>query len=258
VAARGRGAPARPGSGRHFLRSARLAAEIVATADVGPGDLVVEIGAGFGRLTAPLQRTGARVVAVEVDPALAASLRRRYARGPLTVIEADVLTLPAPAEPHRVVGNIPFAITTPILHRLLDDPRSLLQRADLIVQDGFARKRASSRPSTLLVLRWLPWWQLHAERHLPAACFDPPPVVDAALLTVRRRPRALLAAADAGAYRAFLERAFTRDARPVRRTTPLGPLTWKRFARDRGLRLDARPHELDVWDWVALFTLAGR
>ena len=137
-------------------------------------------------------------------------------------------------------------------------PARSLQRADLIVQAGFARKRTSSRPSTLLALRWLPWWRLDAERHLPAACFDPPPAVDAALLTIRRRPRALLAAADAAAYRAFVENAFTRDARPVRRTTPVAPLTWKRFARDRGLRLDARPHELDVWDWVALFTLGGR
>jgi 23S rRNA (adenine-N6)-dimethyltransferase len=258
VAARGRGAHARPGSGRHFLRSARLAAEIVATAGVGPGDLVVEIGAGFGRLTAPLARTGARVVAVELDPGLAAALRRRFGRGPLTVVEADVLMLPAPLEPHRVVGNIPFGITTPILHRLLDDPGSPLQRADLIVQDGFARKRLSSRPSTLLALRWLPWWWLHAERHLPAACFDPPPAVDAALLTIRRRPQALLAAADAAGYRALLETAFTGNSRPVRRATPVAPLTWKRFARDRGLQLDARPRELDVWDWVALFTLGGR
>jgi 23S rRNA (adenine-N6)-dimethyltransferase len=258
VAARGRGAHARPGTGRHFLRSARLAAEIVAEAGVRPDELVVEIGAGFGRLTAPLQRAGARVVAVELDPGLAAALRRRLGCDRLTVVEADVLTLPPPAEPHRVAGNIPFAITTPILHRLLDDPCSLLQRADLIVQDGFARKRTSSRPSTLLALRWLPWWRLHAERRLPAACFDPPPTVDAALLTIRRRMPGLLAAADAEAYRAFLERAFTRDARPVRRTPPLPPLTWKRFARDRGLRLDARPHELDVWDWVALFALAGR
>jgi 23S rRNA (adenine-N6)-dimethyltransferase len=157
-----------------------------------------------------------------------------------------------------VVGNIPFGITTPILHRLLDDPGSPLQRADLIVQDGFARKRLSSRPSTLLALRWLPWWWLHAERHLPAACFDPPPAVDAALLTIRRRPQALLAAADAAGYRALLETAFTGNSRPVRRATPVAPLTWKRFARDRGLQLDARPRELDVWDWVALFTLGGR
>lgn len=218
---------------------------------------MVEIGAGFGRLTAPLRTTGARVVAVEIDPGLAGSLRRRHGGHRVTVIEADFLTVTPPAEPHRTLGNVPFAITTPILRRLLDDPASQLRRADLIVQDGLVRKRAATRPSTLLSLRWQPWWELRTERHLPAACFDPPPQVDAAVLSARRRRPALLQAGQAPAYRAFLEAGFTRDARPVRRALGLPPRTWKRFARSRGLPVDSRPHELDVWDWVALFGLAG-
>jgi len=256
VAARGRGPRPQAGHGQHFLRSAGLAAEIVASAGVREGELVVEIGAGFGRLTAPLRMAGARVVAVELDPGLAESLRRRYGGDRVTVVEADFLALAPPAESHRVVGNVPFAITTPILRRLLDDPASALARADLIVQDGVVRKRAATRPSTLLALRWQPWWRLQAERHLPAACFDPPPRVDAALLAIRPRRPTLLPPAQAGAYRAFLEAGFTRDARPVRRALALPPRTWKRFARSRGLHPDARPHELDVWDWVALYGLA--
>ena len=216
---------------------------------------MVEIGAGLGRLTAPLRTAGARIVAVEIDPRLAESLRRRHGGAGVTVIEADFLTLPPPGEPHRGLGNVPFAITTPILRRLLDDPASRLRRADLIVQDGLVRKRAATRPSTLLSLRWQPWWELHAERHLPAACFDPPPRVDAALLTARRRRPALLPTEQAAAYRMFLAAGFTRDARPVRRALGLPRRTWKRFARGRGLPTDARPHELDVWDWVALFGL---
>jgi 23S rRNA (adenine-N6)-dimethyltransferase len=258
VAARSRGGSVRPAGGRHFLRSARLAEEIVASAEVGPGELVVELGAGFGRLTAPLARAGARVVAVELDPSLAASLRRRFAGGDVTVVEADILTVPQPTETHRAVGNIPFGITTPILHRILDDIGSPLQRADLIVQAGFARKRTAIRPSTLLALGWLPWWSLQTERELPAACFDPPPQVHAALVTVRRRHTPLLGPARAGGYRAFLREAFTPANRPVRRTVPISPLGWKRFARDRGLALDARPHDLDVWDWVGLYLQSGR
>jgi 23S rRNA (adenine-N6)-dimethyltransferase len=257
VAARGRGARPQTGHGRHFLRNARLAAEIVASTGVCEGELVVEIGAGFGRLTAPLRTSGARVVAVELDPELAGSLRRRYGGERVTVVEADFLTLAPPAEPHRVIGNVPFAITTPILRRLLDTPASELRRADLIVQEGLARKRAGTRPSTMLSLRWQPWWRLQAERRLPAACFDPPPRVDAALLAIRPRRPALLPAERAAAYRAFLEAGFTRDARPVRRALGLPPRTWKRFARGRGLTADARPYELDVWDWVALFGVAG-
>ncbi len=258
MAARGRGGRLPPAGGQHFLRSPRLADEIVAGAGLRPDELVLEIGPGFGRLTAPLLAAGARVVAVELDPGLAASLRRRHGGPGLTVVEGDFLATAPLREPHRVLGNIPFAVTTPILRRLLDDPCGPLERAELIVQDGFARKRTSARPTTLLALGWLPWWRLAAERHLPAACFDPPPAVDAALLSVRRRRPALLAPGRAAAYRAFVRSGFTRDARPVRRAAGVAPLAWKRFARERGLPLDARPHELDVWDWVALFGIAGR
>jgi len=253
VAARGRGTRPQAGHGRHFLRSAGLADEIVASAGIREGELVVEIGAGFGRLTAPLRNAGARVVAVELDRELAGSLRRRYGGERVTVVEADFLALSMPAEPHRILGNVPFAITTPILRRLLDDPAPAFAGADLIVQEGVVRKRAVTRPSTLRFLRWQPWWRLQAERHLPAGCFDPPPRVDAALLAIRPRRPALLPPEQSGAYRAFLEAGFTRDARPVRRALGLPPRTWKRFARARGLQPDARPHELDVWDWVALF-----
>jgi 23S rRNA (adenine-N6)-dimethyltransferase len=258
VAARERGTSLPPAGGQHFLRSGRLAGEIVAAADVRPDELVVEVGAGFGRLTAPLLRAGARVVAVEIDPVLAASLRRRHTDARLTVVAADFLHTPAVTEPHRVLGNIPFAITTPILHRLLDQPPTPLRRAELIVQDGFARKRAASRPTTLLALGWLPWWRLVIERHLPAACFDPPPAVDAAVLSIAPRRPELLASSDAPAYRAFLREGFTRDARPVRRALAIPPRTWKRFARDRGLATTARPHELDAWDWAELYRIAGR
>ena len=255
MAAGSRGPRPQTGHGRHFLRSAALAAEIVGSAGVREDELVVEIGAGFGRLTAPLRSAGARVVAVEIDAGLAESLRRRQGGGRVAVVQADFLTLTPPAEPHRALGNVPFGITTAILRHLLDEPASHLRRADLIVQDDLVRKRAVTRPSTLLSLRWQPWWELHAERHLPAACFDPPPRVDAALLTVRRRRPALLPEEHAAAYRTFVAAGFTRDARAVRRALGLPPRTWKRFARGRGLAIDARPYELDVWDWVALFGL---
>lgn len=75
---------------------------------------------------------------------------------------------------------------------------------------------------------------------------------------MRRRAPALLEAGRAPAYRSFLRAGFTRDARPLRRVVPISPREWKRLARDRGLRLDARPYELDVWDWLALFRIAGR
>ena len=171
----------------------------------------------------------------------------------MSVVEGDALVVPFPEEPHRVAGNVPFHITTALLRSVLDDPGSPCFAADLIVQDGLARKRCAMRPCTMLSLAWLPWWRLSIERLLPAGCFEPRPSVDAALLAARRREPGLLPVDSAAAYRALLRRAFDHADRPVRHTAAPGAAAWKRLARDRGLAYDARPRQLDVWDWVALF-----
>ena len=256
MAARGRGSGRQPASGRHLLRSARLAAELVAAAGIARDDLVVEIGAGTGRLTEPLADAAGGLIAVEIDPASAAALARRFAGRPGVAVRcADILATPLPDGPYRAFGNVPFAASTAILRRLLDDPAAGLTAADLIVQHGLARKRTSVRPCTMLSLSWLPWWRLEVERQLPPACFDPPPSVDAAVLTVRRRTPALLDPADAEPYRRLLRGAFGSAHLPLRRSLGLPPQRWKRFARERGLPLMAGPRQLDVWEWVALLAL---
>ena len=239
-------------SGQHLLRSP-LADELAAAAGIAGGDLVVEIGAGTGRLTAPLAERAGHVIAIEVDPRLARQLRRRFqVDGRVTVVEADGLAAALPQSPFRVVSNLPFAITTPMLRRLLDGPGLPLRSADLVVQRGFAVKRCSPRPCTLLSAGWLPWWQLGVERVLPPDCFQPPPSVESAVLSARRRPRPLVDAAAADDYRLLLRRAFRRDNRPVRVALGLERRRWAAFTRPRGLADDARPTQLDVWDWAAL------
>ena len=136
--------------GQNFLASRALAAQLVRDAKVEPGDLVVELGAGAGILTAQLARRARGVQAVELDPVWAERLRRRFAGSErVDVIEADLVRVPLPAEPFRVVANLPFGETSRLLRRLLDDPATALARADLILQWEVARKRAG-RPRTAL------------------------------------------------------------------------------------------------------------
>ena len=152
-------------TGQHFLRSARLATSIVRAAEVPRGALVLDIGAGFGRLTGPLLDAGARVVAIELDPKLARSLGRRYPAA--RVICDDALAVALPRRPFRVVANLPFGITTALVRRLAASPH--LERADLVVGRGFALK------SGLPITRWL-------SRH----DFMPAPSTDAAVITIAR------------------------------------------------------------------------
>jgi len=154
---RARSGEPRP-SGRHLLRSGPLARELVSQASIDADDLVVEIRAGTGRITHALAPAARRVVAVELDPSFGKVLRGRFP-GPsnVEIVEGDIFQVPLPRAPFRAFGNVPFALTTAILRRLLDDPTAALRRADLIVQYETARKRASVWPSHALSLGWLPW-----------------------------------------------------------------------------------------------------
>jgi 23S rRNA (adenine-N6)-dimethyltransferase len=220
---------------------------------------VVEIGAGTGRLTEPLARSAGRVVAVELDPSFAEVLQRRFRDRPnVTVVEGDILQVPLPDAPFRVVGNVPFALTTAILHRLLDDPTSALVRADLIVQYEAARKRAAVWPSTLASLGWQPWWEFNLSRHLSARAFEPVPAVDAGLLCTTRRRPPLLPAHQRSRYRSLVRAGFQRAGLPLTRSLRhrIPERAWKRVARERGIGPQSNASDLDVFDWVALFALA--
>lgn len=241
--------------GQHFLRSARIAAELVRDAGVGSNDHVVEIGAGAGRLTLPLAEHAGRVSAIELDPQLVERLRRSFHDHPnVHIVHDDIVRTVLPTEPWRAFGNIPFSLTTTILRRLLDDPVGGPRRADLLIQLESARKRSAPHPSTLLSLSWLPWWELTLVRRIPRHGFEPPPSVDAGLLTADRRRHPLLDPRRRPQYLVLLRRAFDHGSWPVRRSLrgTLAPMTWKRLARERGIHVDARPSHLDVWDWVAI------
>jgi 23S rRNA (adenine-N6)-dimethyltransferase len=194
---------------QNFLASSALAAQLVREAKVAGSELVVEIGAGSGTLTAELARRAALVQAIEVDPVWARQLRRRFARfNNVEVIERDALTATLPDRPFRVIANLPFGATTALLRRLLDDPLTPLARADLLLQWEVARKRAG-RPRTALSAAWTPWWRFRLGRRVPAAAFRPRPSADAGVLIVERRREALLPAVAHEAFGDFVRSLFT-------------------------------------------------
>jgi 23S rRNA (adenine-N6)-dimethyltransferase len=160
------------------------AARIVAGAAVRPGELVLDIGAGHGALTAELVGRGARVIAVELHPARARQLQERFAGRPVTVLQADALSMRLPRHPFRVVASPPYAITSPLL-RLLLAPSSRLTAADLVLQRAVVRRYASGPAAG--PGRWRRRWRLQEGCSLPRRAFRPSPRVDSAVLVVRRR-----------------------------------------------------------------------
>jgi 23S rRNA (adenine-N6)-dimethyltransferase len=245
-----------PARGQHLLRNDAIAAELVGQAGIRTDELVVEIGPGLGRLTAPLARSAGHLVAIEIDERFAAQLRSRFAStANVEVVVGDALKVALPRAPFRVVGNLPFGATTQILRRIFDDEELELTAVDVLVEWNVARKRASPRPTNLVSLGWQPWWTFDLVRHLPASAFEPRPAVDAGFLAIRPRIQQLLRADQRTAYRALLSRAFRKANLPVARslTDAVRARTVTRCLRDRGLSPGARPTDLDVFDWVALF-----
>ena len=205
-----RASSARPSWARsqHFLRSGALAAELVAGAGIGAADLVVELGAGTGRLTAELARVAGRVVAVELDPRLAAGLRSRW--GNVEVVEGDATRVALPRAPFRVVANLPFSRTTELLHLLLDDVRTPLLQADLIVEWAVAHKHGVPWPSSLNGVLWGARYEVRVARRLPRGAFTPQPSVDAGVVVFRRRSEPLVPSELAAAYHRFVATGFRR------------------------------------------------
>lgn len=238
---------ARSAPGQHFLRSSRLAAALVRDAGVARDDLVVDVGAGAGVLTRALLDAGAKVVAIERDPSLAAGLRTRFGHG-VSVVEADALDWPVPTEPFAVVANLPFAGSGAILSRLLRGP---VTRAVVIVEWGFAQKHAAVWPSTLKGTHWRAFYEVEIARRLDRSAFAPPPSVDAAVLGFTRKAQPLVRRAESERYWRFLSTAFHAGTE-IRRSV-LTPLQAKRLAAALGFRPNARPRDLDARQWASVY-----
>jgi 23S rRNA (adenine-N6)-dimethyltransferase len=252
--------PSRGAPGQHFLRSSRLAAELVRDAGVEAGQLVVEIGAGTGVLTRALAETGARVIALELDAVLALDLRRRLSPAyGVSVVEVDALRWEWPSDHFAVVSNLPFANSGAILANLLRDPRSGLRQADVIVQWDFAAKHAAVWPATLRCTYWRAWYDVSIVRRLARTAFSPTPGVDAAVMRIARREPPLVPPEDSERYWRFLSHAF-RGQVPIRRSLRprVSPLQLKRLAPTIGFAPEARARDLDGRQWAALFSRGTR
>ena len=245
---------ARKRFGQHFLTDKSIITDIVDAINPQVGQVMVEIGPGLAALTQPLVERLGHLTVIELDRDLAVRLRQHQH---LTVIESDVLrvdfskisTSAEDSQKIRVVGNLPYNISTPILFHLLDyvdhieDQYFMLQKE---VIDRMVAPAGSSDYSRLSVM--LQWrYEMANILFVPPTSFDPPPRVDSAIVSML--PRANPPAIDVNRLSELVQVAFSQRRKLMRHT--LGKwLEEKKYSGN--FDLQRRAQEVPVQEYIDL------
>lgn len=179
--------------GQHLLHHRKTIDEIVRIANVNTQDIVLDLGAGKGALTNLLSHKAKKVLAVEYDEKFIGILKDKFRDKENTIIiQQDILKLKLPKEDFIVVANIPYAITTPILKKLLNDPVSNFQKGVILMEKGAAKRFTSKFVKDPYVIAWRMWFDLRFEKSVPRKYFSPPPRVDSAIVSITRKKKPLV------------------------------------------------------------------
>jgi 16S rRNA (adenine1518-N6/adenine1519-N6)-dimethyltransferase len=266
---RAAGLRARHALSQNFLADADVLSAVLEEADPASGGRVLEIGPGLGLLTGGLLDAGAQVTAVELDIGLAAFLRDRFAAaleaGQLTLIvgdalDQDLVRLVPPA--YDVVANLPYHITSPILHALLGEPPRP-RRLVLMVQREVA-ERIAAPPGKMSYLSV--FVQYHARVRIafrvPPEAFEPEPAVDSAVIVVEPYDADdRLAPDEEDALWRLVQAAFRERRKMIHnvlaRQLPLDAGRVATALAQAGIAPDRRPQTLAVGEWLVLREAIG-
>jgi 16S rRNA (adenine1518-N6/adenine1519-N6)-dimethyltransferase len=254
--------PAKRHLGQHFLTDPAILGRIADALGAGPGDAVLEIGPGRGALTRALLARGFDVTAIERDPDLIGPLRAAFPA--LRLVHADALAAdwhalarPGPGGGRRIIGNIPYNITSPLIDKALEPPRPAV--VVFLVQKEVADRLAAAPGTagwgalTVGVTAVAAVERLFA---VPAGAFRPRPRVDSAVVRLTPRARPLVADADLAGFRRFVTALFgarrKQLVRALRTAIGLPAAEAEGLAATVGVAPDCRAETLGTAAFVAL------
>jgi 23S rRNA (adenine-N6)-dimethyltransferase len=245
---------------QNFLARPTLIDQLIRIANITDHDVVLDLGAGHGEITARLARHCRRVVAIEKDPDLARGLELRFAQHANVHVRLDdALATRLPREPFKVVANIPFDISARLIRRLTSATYAPAD-AYLAVQRE-AAERVIGRPrATLLGALIRPWFEPSIVYRFRRTDFRPMPRVDVVFLRLQKRGPPLISPTESAFYRSLVTYCFCAPTRHLQAT--LEPLVgYRRFmhlARDLRLEPAVTPSRVPVAAWLGLSgALAG-
>lgn len=240
---------------QNFLKSPKLVRRLVAKSTINSADIVYEIGAGKGIITAELAHMAGKVVAVEKDSPLVHKLRERFSLyGNVEIVENDFTKYKIAERHYKIFASIPYNITARIVRKILYD-RPVPSEAYLILQKEAAKKFSGCPRETLVSTFAKPFFEFQILTVLRRTDFEPAPNVDSVLLRIRRRDLPLIDSECTTLYSEFVHHGFSAWKRHLRLAYKniFTYKQWKRMSREIGFSLNATATELSFEQWLGLF-----
>jgi len=251
--------------GQHFLKSRTVLNRIVRCISPQSQDLIIEIGAGKGALTFPLAEKAGRVIAIEKDPHLIPFLeKRRFSN--LTILEEDVLRVnfhevvkkASFRRRVKVVGNLPYSLSSPLLQKVLEE-KELISECVFLLQKEMAERlcgQPGSKSYAPLSILFQNHFLIALRFTVSPGSFSPPPKVDSALISLQKRSQPLFSIDNEGLFRDFLKGSFQHRRKILRKNLeklaiPLSAIekAYQKFSIERNIR----PEQLPISQFVELF-----
>ena len=240
--------------GQNFLNSPGVIRKIVEAIAPQRGDVMVEIGPGQAAITEPLMEILGHLHVVEIDRDLIAELKQRFSTEHVTIHEGDALNFDFSqlGGDLRVVGNLPYNISTPLLFHLATFSSHVRDMHFMLQKEVVDRMVAAPVGSEYGRLSVMLQYRFYMERLfiVPPGAFTPAPKVDSAIVRLIPKPAADLNARDEGVFARVVTTAFSQRRKMLRNT--LRDLFDEAALENLGIRATARAEELSVADYVKL------
>lgn len=251
--------------GQNWLRDTAIILKMVSAAQLRPTDLVIEIGPGTGAITRPLAREAGEVIAYEIDPNLVKKLKEElhWAKN-VQILEQNILAreFTLPNRTYKVVGSLPYYITSPILEKLLlAEP--IAQVIVLMVQKEVADKIVTTHPDSSYLANFT---RLFGEPEIvstvPPSAFYPRPQVDSAILRIKTLPEPLLPREDLEQMMVLLHAGFHDPRKQLHNSLAYGlnvdTAKAKHLLQLANIDSERRAETLSLPEWIKLYEVIKR
>jgi 16S rRNA (adenine1518-N6/adenine1519-N6)-dimethyltransferase len=256
--------------GQHFLVDEAVLEHILSAAELGPGDIVVEVGPGLGILTEGLAKQRARVIAVELDSKLVALLKKRLAAFPdVKIVHADILKVTPQrllqnnlsaselVRGYKVIANLPYYITSPVLRHFLEGESRPSEMVVMVQKEVGEAIAATSGKMSLLSVKTQFYSKPAIISYVPAASFYPPPKVDSVILRMDVYSRPPIEVSDVAGFFDMVMHGFSAPRKQLRNSLAhslgMPPSQVASLLEKAGIEGKRRAETLSLEEWRKLW-----